>query len=102
MSVTRNISQSERVSRLWPILRDGGEAAVTIHKKIALNDQKCHSVLEMISLSRRARIRGKIHGKFRHRVFTAVRFLWLVNSSERNTKTGAADVDRKMLREYCS
>jgi hypothetical protein len=43
-------------------LRDGGEAAVTIHKKIALNDQKCHSVLEMISLSRRARIRGKIHG----------------------------------------
>jgi hypothetical protein len=56
----------------------------------------------MISLPRRARIRGKIRDKFRHRDFTAAGFLWLVDSSERNTDAGAADVDRKMLRECCS
>jgi hypothetical protein len=47
-------------------------------------------------------MRGKICGKFLHRVFTAAGFLWLVKSAERNTKGGAAEVDRKILREDCS
>ena len=62
--------------------RDSGQFCATaakqkkvFTKKIALNDQKCHAVLEMISLSRRARIRGKIRDKFRPRVFTAAGFL---------------------------
>ena len=71
-------------------------------KNFASNDHEYRFVLEMIPLSRRARMRGKIRGEFLQRVFTAAGFLWLVNSSERNTRAGAAEVDRKMLREYCS
>lgn len=55
----------------------------------------------MISLSPRTQIRGKKLPRILPRVFTAVGFLWLVNSLENNTKAGAAEVDRKMLREYC-
>jgi len=56
----------------------------------------------MIAPSRRAWIRAENCREFLHRAFTVVGFLWLIDSSERNTKAGAADVDRKMLREYCS
>jgi len=75
--------------------------SVKAQKHFALSDQEYRAVLEMTSPSRRARMRGKIRGKFLHRVFTAMGFLWLGNSSERNTNAGAAELDTKMPREYC-
>jgi hypothetical protein len=102
-------SQSHATAVRANEFRDSGHFCATagrqrsvIAKKIALNDWEYRAVLEMISLSRRTRICGENCREFLHRVFTVVGFLWLVDSSERNTKAGAADVDRKMLREYCS